>query len=109
VAVLELVAQRPDWQSALVVALALPSGMSERRRDQDPWTSQQDRPRRISDDLAWLRDAYDEPAEHGLKPVPEPGSSMWSTEDDERVAGTLIRLRNRGVLDAAGFLMHDEQ
>jgi hypothetical protein len=81
---LELVLDRPDWMNALGVALTRPPGVPERRQDQDPWRPEPDkRPRRIADDLAWLRQAYDEPEENGLRP-----------------------LRDRRVLDAAGFLLH---
>src|SRR4051812_50202289 len=68
-AVLELVSSQPDWLNALTVALTRPPGVPERRSDEDPWkgTGRAERPRRISDDLAWLRQAYDEPAEHGLR------------------------------------------
>ena len=68
-AVLELVTSRPDWMGALTVALTRPQGVPERRAGDNPWepgAARAERPRRISDDLAWLRQAYDEPAEHGL-------------------------------------------
>jgi len=72
-AVLELVSSRPDWLGALTVALTLPAGVPERRSGDDPWASvgRAERPRRISDDLAWLRQAFDEPADHGLKGLEE--------------------------------------
>src|ERR1051325_10304778 len=68
-AVLELVSSRPDWMGALTVALTRPAGVPERRAGDDPWAAagRAQRPRRISDDLAWLRQAFDEPSEHGLK------------------------------------------
>src|SRR5918912_1250059 len=67
-AVLELVHSRPDWLGALTVALTRPPGVPERRAGDDPWQEgaapgMAERPRRISDDLAWLRQAYDEPEE----------------------------------------------
>ena len=97
-----------DCMNALAVAITSPPRLAERRSpDDDPWAPQpSDRPRRISDDLVWLRDAFDEPAEHGLTPVAGSGAvSTWEAEDSS--AERLVRLRNRGVLDAAGFLISD--
>jgi hypothetical protein len=105
---LELVHRQPDWTTALEVALTLPPGIAERRAGEDPWAPPTyDRPRRISDDLLWLRRAFDEPEEYGLKALDDTAAvAVWETgaeADRER----LDRLRQRGVLDAAGFLMHD--
>src|SRR4051812_49630316 len=69
---LELVRESPDWLNALGVALTRPPGVPERRQGQDPWHPENEtasRPRRIADDLAWLRQAYDEPEENGLRPL----------------------------------------
>jgi hypothetical protein len=110
-AVLELVNSRPDWMGALTVALTRPPGIPERRSGEDPWSSgggRAERPRRISDDLAWLRQAYDEPAEHGLTGLDDTAAvAAWvaDLEAQER----LSRLRDRHVLDAAGFLLHEEE
>jgi hypothetical protein len=104
---LELVHERPSWQDALAVALTLPAGMRERRRGQDPWVPSTDRPRRISDDLAWLRSAVDEPEEHGLRAIEgSAAAGAWEVTDGERVGEHLDRLEARGVLEAAGFLVH---
>ena len=111
---LELVRERPDWLNALGVALTRPPGVPERRAGDDPWkpaaedTGEREaaRPRRISDDLAWLRQAMDEPERCGLKTVPDSAAvAAWETTTvaQER----LDRLRDRHVLDAAGFLLHD--
>lgn len=108
-AMLELVAERPDWLGALGVALTRPQGVTERRSDEDPWTSPAtERPRRISDDLAWLRQAFDEPEDNGLRPVLNTAAvAAWETrEEDAAVLERVARLRDRGVLDAAGFLVH---
>jgi len=113
-ALLELVSERPDWMGALGVALTRPPGVPERRAGEDPWKSAGDdgasedgaRPRRISDDLAWLRQAMDEPERCGLKTVPESAAvAAWETTTDAQEK--LDRLRDRRVLDAAGFLLHD--
>jgi hypothetical protein len=112
-AVLELVHSRPDWMGALTVALTRPPGIPERRAGEDPWHEGvapriAERPRRISDDLAWLRQAYDEPEEHGLQGLQDTAAvAAWNTspEAQERLA----RLRDRHVLDAAGFLLHEEE
>lgn len=106
---LELVGERPDWRGALEVALIRPAGVAERRSDQDPWEPPPtDRPRRISDDLAWLRQAFDEPEPHGLYPVADTAAvAAWEAgEEDSAVLERVARLRDRGVLDAAGFVLH---
>src|SRR5918994_1538492 len=91
-ALLELVSERPDWMGALGVALTRPPGVPERRAGEDPWkgtgeaaaeTMERARPRRISDDLAWLRQAMDEPERCGLKTVPDSAAvGAWETTTD---------------------------
>ena len=107
---LELVRDRPDWMNALGVALTRPPGVPERRQGQDPWKPEAEsaapRPRRIADDLAWLRQAFDEPETNGLTPLPESAAvAAWDPEPE--CANRLTRLRDRNVLDAAGFLLHE--
>jgi hypothetical protein len=109
-AVLELVNSQPDWLGALTVALTRPPGVPERRTGDDPWkgTGRAERPRRISDDLAWLRQAFDEPEEHGLTGLEDTAAvAAWEPDDDAQER--LARLRDRQVLDAAGFLLHEEE
>jgi hypothetical protein len=107
-AVLELVHPQPRWQSALAVALTRPAGVPERRAGEDPWgPADAGRPRRIADDLAWLRQAMEEPASSGLQPLDdEQALPLW--EVDPQVDGRVDRLLDRGVLQAAGFLLHRE-
>jgi hypothetical protein len=103
-AILELVKEKPDWGGALAVALTRPPGVPERRSGEDPWNPSPtvDRPRRISDDLAWFRQAVEEPGAHGLEPLDESAAvAAWESDSP-----ALTRLRDRGVLDAAGFLLH---
>jgi hypothetical protein len=104
---LELVRTEPDWTSALGVALTRPPGVPERRQGQDPWQAGTGaRPRRIADDLAWLRQAYDEPEENGLRPLHDTAAvAAWAI--DPVCKERLDRLRERRVLDAAGFLLHE--
>ena len=105
---LELVLAQPDWLNALGVALTRPPGVPERRQGQDPWhpDEQASRPRRIADDLAWLRQAFDEPEENGLRPLHDTAAvAAWTV--DSSCKERLGRLRDRQVLDAAGFLMHE--
>ena len=106
-ALLELVQTRPDWLSALEVALTRPPGVPERRAEDDVWRAgPTERPRRVSDDLAWLRQAFDEPESNGLRPLPESAAvAAWNPDPD--CAPRLSRLRDRQVLDAAGFLLHE--
>ncbi len=110
-AVLELVSSRPDWMGALTIALTRPAGVPERRAGDDPWAAaagRAERPRRISDDLAWLRQAFDEPADHGLKGLDDTAAvAAWET--DHEAQERLARLRDRRVLEAAGFLLHEEE
>ena len=107
-AILELVRPRPDWLGALAVALSRPPGVPERRGTDDPWAPEQaaERPRRISDDLAWFRNAVDDPAASGLRQLDDVASvAAWESVDPEPIS-RLSRLSERGVLDAAGFLLH---
>jgi hypothetical protein len=105
--ILELVQPRPDWLGALQIALTRPPGVPERRAGDDPWKPSTDRPRRISDDLAWFRDAMDAPASHGLTPLDDTATvAAWESADPELVP-RLTRLDERGVLSAAGFLLHE--
>jgi hypothetical protein len=107
-ALLELVSERPDWMGALGVALTRPPGVPERRAGDDPWTADAEgaRPRRISDDLAWLRQAMDEPEPNGLRGLGE-SAAVGAWEPSGEAAERLDRLRQRRVLDAAGFLLPD--
>jgi hypothetical protein len=105
---LELVQDKPSWGDALATALLLPRGMGERRQDQDPWSPATDRPRRISDDLAWLRSAVDDPEMYGLRMLEGTAAAgAWEVTDNDRAADHLGRLEERGVLEAAGFLVHE--
>jgi hypothetical protein len=107
-ALLELVHAQPDWMGALGVALSRPPGVPERRTGEDPWHDEgaAERPRRISDDLAWLRQAIDEPEPNGLRGLGDTAAvAAW--EPSGEAAARLDRLRDRRVLDAAGFLLHD--
>jgi hypothetical protein len=105
-AVLELINPRPDWLNALGVALTRPEGVSERRAGEDPWMAAPGRPRRISDDLAWLRQAMDQPETSGLANMNDTAAvGAWMV--DAKARERLHRLRDRDVLDAAGFLLHE--
>lgn len=109
-AILELVRTRPDWYSALEVCLTRPEGVPERRAGEDPWAPPPvDRPRRVSDDLAWLRQAMDHPGDHGLTCIDDDGRlPVWEAPpDDRQIQARLERLRHRGILEAAGFQLHE--
>ena len=89
------------------MALTRAPGVPERRQGEDPWTAgAEDRPRRLTDDLAWLRAAFEEPEAHGLLPMPRRKAiAAWKPDDSgyERLG----RLRDRHVLEAAGFQLRD--
>jgi hypothetical protein len=107
-ALLELVRHQPDWLAALEVAFTPPPGTPERRQDDDGVNGQppDSESRRISDELLWLRHAIEEPEASGLTRLPDSAAvGMWDAED--ACLGRLCRLRDRKVLDAAGFLLHE--
>jgi hypothetical protein len=106
---LELIHVSPNWRGALSVALVRPTGVPERRHDHDPWEpGPADRPRRLTDDLAWLRVALEDPEPHGLKPLPDHGVVLaWEPAED--VVDRLRRLRDRAVLEAAGFQLFEDE
>ena len=109
-ALLELVRHEPDWLAALEVAFTLPPGSDERRHDENLWDGEppEEQSRRISDELLWLRHAIEEPEASGLTPLPESAAvGMWDAED--ACLSRLCRLRDRQVLDAAGFLLHEAE
>jgi hypothetical protein len=111
-ALLELVRHEPDWLAALEVAFTLPPGTPERRGEEKALDGEppagEEEPRRISDELLWLRHAVEEPSTSGLTPLPESAAvGMWDAED--ACLRRLCRLRDRKILDAAGFLLHDAE
>ena len=96
--------------NALGVALTRPPGVPERRggRGRLGRAEPRERPRRISDDLAWLRQAIDEPADHGLRELRGTAAvAAWESPDQGDTHERLERLGDRQVLDAAGFLLHE--
>ena len=107
-AILELVHERPDWMGALGVALTRPTGVPERRGGEDPWhdesaasaragspTTSRGCARRSTSPrpTACAASATRRPSRRGSRPA--------------RPQARLDRLRERRVLDAAGFLLHD--
>ena len=109
-ALLELVRHEPDWLAALEVAFTPPPGANDRRQQDDPWDGKppEEESRRISDELLWLRHAIEEPEAGGLTPLPASAAvGMWDAED--ACLRRLCRLRDRKVLDAAGFLLHESE
>jgi hypothetical protein len=102
---LEQVRPSPSWRGALEVALTRPAGVPERRAGDDPWAPPPlDRPRRATDDLAWLREAIDDPGGAGLRALAD-DMRAWEVSDEGR-AERLQRLSDRGILAAAGFTLH---
>lgn len=108
VVMLEQMRPTPAWWAALEVALTRPPGVDERRAGEDPWNpAAVDRPRRATDDLAWLRQAVDDPAAVGLNAVDDedPRVRVWEVADPG-ITKRLERLLARGILGAAGFQLH---
>ena len=106
---LELIHVSPNWLGALSVALVRPHGVPERRHADDPWQpGPAPRPRRLIDDLAWLRVALEAPEPHGLRPLTDDHAVAAWVPDDHGVE-RLRRLRDREVLKAAGFLLYEDQ
>ena len=104
--ILELIRPRANWYAGLEVALTRPPGVPERRAGEDPWEpGAVDRPRRIADDLAWFRHAMDDPVTNGLEQLDEALPATWNASGD--AAEHLRRLEQRGVLQAAGFVLHE--
>jgi hypothetical protein len=103
--VVQLLHERPNWLRALSVASTRPPGVAERRcgdRSRNPRAT--NHPPRTTDDLAWLREAFEDPAGYGLRPVTA-RSAVAAWEADAGGAARLARLSQRHVLEAAGFLL----
>src|SRR5436305_15129262 len=115
VVAVELVRPEPDWAAALARALERPAGVPERRqrpeeRDEGPADGSRPRRRRIADELLWLRDVIEDPDAHGFQ-HDAGAAQIWFPIGETDNADTLDRLdapRQRRILDAAGFLLHDE-
>ena len=112
VAAFELVRPKPDWEGALARALERPPGVKERRRAADNAPRDGGAPRRrIADELAWLREVVDDPEPNGFVSVAA-AAQLWYPQgdaDSEETLERLLKLRDRGVLDAAGFLLHEDE
>jgi hypothetical protein len=112
VAAFELIRPEPDWEGALARALERPPGVEERRRSEAPAPNDGGAPRRrIADELAWLRDVIDDPERHGFVSVAA-AAQLWYPKgdaDSEETLERLMKLRDRGVLEAAGFLLHEDE
>ena len=100
---LELLRERPNWLGALSVALTRPPGVPERRTGENP---EHERPAGGEIDLAWLRQAFEDPAVHGLRPIPR-RKVVAAWVPDDHAFERLARLRDRHVLEAAGFQLSD--
>ena len=108
-ALLELVEPQPDWLQALGAAVERPPGLPERRHNPvigDRRSEHRDECRRVADDLAWLREAVEHPSDHGLQELR--GTAAVAVWEAENGLDRLARLQERGVLDAAGFLLHGD-
>ena len=107
---LELTHVNPNWIGALSGAMVRRTGEPERRHGQDPWQQRGHAPhsRRVTDDLAWLRVAFCNPELHGLHPLSHgPAVAAWVPDDD--AVERLRRLRDRAILEAAGFRLFEDE
>jgi hypothetical protein len=105
---LELVQDRPDWMSALGVALTRPPGVEERRTGDDRGRRRTPTVRAASRTISR---GCGKPSTSrrppGFRSVGDTAAvAAWQT--DAEATQRLDRLRTRRVLDAAGFLLHDE-
>jgi hypothetical protein len=100
----QLLRERPNWHGALSVARTRPPGVPERRGPDPREPAPTNHSRRATDDLAWLREAFEDPATYGLRRVPA-RSAVAAWEPDASCAARLRRLSDRHVLEAAGFLL----
>ena len=101
----QLLRERPNWPRAHSVACTRPPGVPERRRvvaRRKAYTTSH--APRATDDLAWLREAFEDPVAYGLRRVPA-RSAVAAWEPDPSGAARLERLSDRHVLEAAGFLL----
>ncbi len=107
---LELTHVNPDWFGALSVALVRSTGEPERRHGPDPWQQRGHAPRsrRVTDDLAWLRVAFCDPEPNGLQPLSHGrAAAVWMPDHD--AVERLRRLRDRAILEAAGFRLVENE
>ena len=83
---LELIHVSPNWLGALSWPWSARPGVPERRHGEDPWQpGAAARPRRLTDDLAWLRGALEDPEPHGLRPLTDGHAVVaWVPDDDQR-------------------------
>lgn len=64
-------------------------------------------PHRVTDGLAWLRSGLCDPEPNGLHPLTNGRAlTAWAPYDD--AIEQLCWLRDRGVLEAAGFLLFED-
>jgi hypothetical protein len=66
------------------------------------------RARRVTDDLAWLRVAFCNPELHGLHPLSH-GRAVAAWVPDDDAVERLCRLRDRAILEAAGFRISEDE
>ena len=105
---LELVHVSPNWRGALSVALVRPTGVPERRHGEDPWEPGPPSARAGSPTTSPGSATLDDPEPNGLHPLPDGNVVVtWVPDDDCRER--LRRLRDRAVLEAAGFRLFEHE
>ena len=107
---LELVLERPDWLNALGVALTRPPGVPERRQGQDPWKPDRHRSARGASPTTWPGCGRRSTSPRRTACARCQGTSaVGAWEPEPASTERLKRLSERRVLDAAGFLLHDDE
>ena len=102
----------PDWLAALEVAFTPPPGTPERRADEDPWDGEPPKARAPAPHLR--RAAVAAPRDRGAGGQrPDAAAGVGRRRrcgtPRTRASSACCRLRDRKVLDAAGFLLHEAE
>ena len=106
---LELIHVSPNWLGALSVALVRPPGVPERRHGEDPWRPGQPRAPAASPTTSRgsaTRSRTRSPT--ACSPLAD-GHAVAAWVPDESGVERLRRLRDREVLEAAGFLLYEDE
>ena len=80
---LELIRVTPELARCALRGADAPAGRARAPDRRGPLAARTAaRPRRITDDLAWLRVALEDPELHGLRPIPRQAVAAWAPDDE---------------------------